>query len=86
MYRVVTEGRMEFRVKCHNCRFARSYGASQLEAERAAVRHRQPSSRTHHVVDVILGATIVHTFGLDKRQGSLLDSSYDEDTEDEPPF
>ncbi len=85
-FRVVVEGKTEYKVTCRNCRYSSKFGAARLNAEGAAVRHRAPSSRSHHIVDVILGRKIVQTYGVDSRQRSLLDSSYDEDSEDQPPF
>lgn len=56
----------EWKLKCRNCVYSRSFGQAQLNTEIAAAKHRM--NHPHHVVDIYNGQVIRKTFGVDRNQ------------------
>lgn len=49
----------EYRIKCENCRFGKSYGQAKLTAETKAAVH---ATHRQHTVTVFNGLEVLHTF------------------------
>ena len=56
----VKDGRAEYRVRCLDCRYSRSFGAARETANRKAIQHAR---RAEHRVEIRQGAKVLHEVG-----------------------
>lgn len=64
----VTSAPDEWRARCRDCNYSRSFGASKLTAERLGTRHW--NRKKHHVVDILNGKRVDSTIGDEDARAS----------------